>query len=113
MGFTNNVQPYCRLAIIAMQTTPSVNCHQRPRRSPTARRDDIDVASVTINEPMAVVLQRPAVGADSCWNKFEKDETGSDGMTQDGRRTSPSFLELGTDPLAVDGGGQPVASYAA
>jgi hypothetical protein len=31
-----------------MQTTPRLNCHHRPRRSPTARRDDIDVASVTV-----------------------------------------------------------------
>src|ERR1700722_14436142 len=31
MGLTNNVQPYCRLAINAMQTTPRQSWTQRPR----------------------------------------------------------------------------------
>jgi hypothetical protein len=26
MGFTNNVQPYCIFAIIAMQITPNTSC---------------------------------------------------------------------------------------
>src|SRR5476651_2324016 len=29
IGTTNSVQPYCRLAIIAMQTTPMASCSQR------------------------------------------------------------------------------------
>src|SRR5580698_7725554 len=29
MGSTNRVQPYCRLAIIAMQTMPIASCSQR------------------------------------------------------------------------------------
>src|SRR6201999_3894695 len=29
MGSTNSVQPYCRLAIIAMQTMPIASCIQR------------------------------------------------------------------------------------
>src|SRR5208282_4461484 len=29
IGPTNNVQPYCRLAIITMQTMPAMSCHQR------------------------------------------------------------------------------------
>src|SRR6266480_905631 len=29
MGFTNSVQPYCRFAIIAMQTMPMNSCIQR------------------------------------------------------------------------------------
>ena len=30
MGSTNSVQPYCRFAIITMQTTPANSCSQRP-----------------------------------------------------------------------------------
>ena len=30
IGCTNSVQPYCRLAIITMQTMPMSNCSQRP-----------------------------------------------------------------------------------
>src|SRR6267378_3179669 len=29
MGFTNRVQPYCRLAIMAMQKMPTTSCTQR------------------------------------------------------------------------------------
>src|SRR5471032_3521714 len=29
IGSTNSVQPYCRFAIIAMQTTPIASCSQR------------------------------------------------------------------------------------
>ncbi len=29
IGPTNNVQPYCRLAIITMQMMPAMSCHQR------------------------------------------------------------------------------------
>ena len=30
IGPTNSVQPYCRLAIITMQTMPMISCSQRP-----------------------------------------------------------------------------------
>ena len=30
IGLTNSVQPYCRLAIITMQSTPNTSCRQRP-----------------------------------------------------------------------------------
>src|SRR5689334_1657073 len=46
MGFTKSVQPYCRLAIIDMQTMPRLSCHQRPSRSETALSAEIDAASV-------------------------------------------------------------------
>src|ERR1700676_1405567 len=36
IGLTNNVQPYCRLAIMAMQSTPTSNCIQRLASSPLA-----------------------------------------------------------------------------
>src|ERR1051325_2908889 len=34
IGSTNSVQPYCRLATIAMQMTPMTNCSQRPPIGP-------------------------------------------------------------------------------
>src|SRR5437764_6941817 len=46
IGLTNKVQPYCRLAIIDMQTTPRLSCHQRPSRIATALSLEIDAASV-------------------------------------------------------------------
>src|SRR5258708_35893399 len=36
IGLTNSVQPYCRLAIMAMQSTPTSNCIQRLVSSPPA-----------------------------------------------------------------------------
>src|SRR5205085_957634 len=36
IGLTNSVHPYCRFAIIVMQTMPKISCHQRPARTPFA-----------------------------------------------------------------------------
>src|SRR5271170_6844815 len=40
IGSTNSVQPYCRLAIIAMQTMPIANCSQR-KYGPSAVGDAV------------------------------------------------------------------------
>src|ERR1043165_3101285 len=52
IGVTKNVQPYCRLAIITMQTTPSTSWTQRSRfkcaRAASADGSDTDCSFVVI-----------------------------------------------------------------
>src|SRR4051812_39526383 len=46
MGFTKSVQPYWRFAIIDMQMTPRLSCHQRPNRIATTLSEEIETASL-------------------------------------------------------------------
>src|ERR1051326_1787214 len=66
MGLTKSVQPYCRLAIIDMQMTPRLSCHQRPRRIETAFSPAIEAASVMLGRPRvqgaASISRETAVG---------------------------------------------------
>src|SRR5262245_5286522 len=60
IGPTNSVQPYCRLAIITMQTMPMTNCSQRPDG---ARPAAADAAGAILSSPPFAVL--------SCdWRKY-------------------------------------------
>src|ERR1044071_4457566 len=61
MGVTNNVQPYCRLAIITMQMMPRSSWTQRSffRRSRAASADETDALVV-----MSVLLSN-----NECWRR--------------------------------------------
>src|SRR5205809_7235508 len=56
MGLTNRVQPYCRFAIIAMQTMPMTSCSHRYEAGLVILLSASAVASVCINSSFFVPL---------------------------------------------------------
>src|SRR5947209_1876049 len=51
MGLTNSVQPYCRLAIITMQTMPKTSCHHL----------DANEEALTLRNACTVVIPIPVL----------------------------------------------------
>src|ERR1700733_8185920 len=73
IGLTKSVQPYCRLAIITMQSTPTTSCPQRPAGCATAASgamagDSALIVSVPVDtRPVRGVLQDVALRAIRSW----------------------------------------------
>src|SRR5438477_12733323 len=63
MGLTNRVQPYCRFAIIAMQTMPMTSCIHRYEAGLVILLSASAAASVCINSSFVVPL-----GSDLRWS---------------------------------------------
>src|SRR4030088_2527259 len=65
IGLTNRVQPYCRFAIIAMQTMPMTSCIHRYEAGLVILLSASAAASVCINSSFVVPLASDVLGEPS------------------------------------------------